>query len=99
VPVFVDSQWVDGLPQATNEPPEFDGQCHWEWYTDAMRSFCINRHHGTVNGVFVDTSVRSIGLKELWELHWHRQWSHERATSRTPVWPEWMSGFKDYANR
>jgi len=97
VPVFVDCQWVDGLPLAANEPPEFDGQCHWDWYTNAMRSFCINRHHGFVNGVFMDTSVRPIGLKELWEVYWHKQWAQERATRGTPVWPEWMTSFKDYA--
>jgi hypothetical protein len=52
-----------------------------------------------VNGVFIDGSVRPIGLKELWELHWHRQWSKDRATARTPLWPHWMRGFKDYVSR
>jgi prepilin-type N-terminal cleavage/methylation domain-containing protein len=97
VPVFVDCQWVDGLPEAFDEPPEYDGQCHWQWYGNAMRSFCINRHNGVVNGVFIDTSVRTMGLKELWEVRWHRQWLDDRARAATPVWPEWMRSFKDYA--
>jgi prepilin-type N-terminal cleavage/methylation domain-containing protein len=98
VPVFVDCQWVDGLPEAFDEPPTFDGQCPWQWYGNAMRSFCINRHHGFVNGVFMDVSVRPIGLKELWEVHWHRQWLKERAAAGTPVWPDWMNSFRDYAS-
>ncbi len=99
VPVFVDCQWVDGLPEAYDEPPSFDGQCPWQWYGNAMRSFCVNRHNGSVNGVFMDISVRPIGLKELWELHWHRQWLKDRAVAGTPVWPDWMSIFKDYTVR
>jgi len=98
IPVFVDCQWVDGLPEPYDEPPVFDGQCPWQWYGNAMRSFCINRHNGVVNGVFMDTSVRPIGLKELWEVHWHRQWIKDRARAATPVWPDWMKSFRDYAS-
>jgi hypothetical protein len=61
-----------------------------------MRSFCINRHNGSVNGVFMDVSVRPIGLKELWEVHWHKQWLRDLTTRGRPVWPEWMRQFKDY---
>jgi prepilin-type N-terminal cleavage/methylation domain-containing protein/prepilin-type processing-associated H-X9-DG protein len=96
IPAFLDCQWVDGLPEATDEPPEFDGQSHWQWHYDAMRNFCINRHNGTVNSVFLDCSVRSVGLKELWELKWHRLWLEDRLAAGTPVWPDWMRNFKDY---
>ena len=51
---------------------------------------------GFVNGVFVDFSVRSIGLKELWDLKWYRGWREDRLNAGTPVWPEWMKNFKDY---
>ena len=98
VPVFVDCQWVDGLPLPTNAPPTFDGECRWDWYTNAMISFCINRHNGVVNAVFMDTSIRPVGLKELWELNWHRQWVQERKAAGTPAWPEWMRSFRDYTN-
>jgi prepilin-type N-terminal cleavage/methylation domain-containing protein/prepilin-type processing-associated H-X9-DG protein len=96
IPVFADCQWVDSLPEATDDPPEYDGQSHWEWHRDAMRNFCINRHNGTINGVFLDCSVKSIGLKQLWELNWHRKWLEDRLTAGTPVWPDWMRHFKDY---
>jgi len=48
-------------------------------------------------GLVVDFSVRPIGLKELWELRWYRGWHEDRRKARTPVWPEWMRHYKDYA--
>jgi len=98
IPVFVDCQWVDGLPEVVDQPPTFDGECQWQWYGNAMRSFCINRHNGSVNAVFMDTSVRPIGLKELWEVRWHKQWVQDLKTRGRPAWPEWMRPFKDFAN-
>ncbi|MBN1508353.1 MAG: type II secretion system protein [Sedimentisphaerales bacterium] len=61
----------------------------------------INRHRGTLNGLFVDWSVRDIGLKELWTLKWHLQWNiagpWTKAGGVQPEdWPEWMRGLKDY---
>jgi prepilin-type N-terminal cleavage/methylation domain-containing protein/prepilin-type processing-associated H-X9-DG protein len=64
-------------------------------------SFCINRHNGYINGLFLDWSVRKIGLKELWTLKWYEQF--DTAGPWTKVggvqpedWPEWMRSFKDY---
>jgi prepilin-type N-terminal cleavage/methylation domain-containing protein/prepilin-type processing-associated H-X9-DG protein len=63
--------------------------------------FCINRHNGYVNCVFLDFHVRKVGLKELWTLKWHRQYDTAgRWTKAGGVqperWPEWMRQFKDY---
>lgn len=62
---------------------------------------CINRHAGYINGLFLDWSVRRIGLKELWTLKWNHSadtagpWT--KAGGVQPEdWPEWMRGFKDY---
>jgi prepilin-type N-terminal cleavage/methylation domain-containing protein len=93
IPVFVDALWVDALPRPTDEPPSG----YFTLIDRSMGSFCINRHNGFVNGVFVDFSVRSIGLKELWELTWYRGWRADRTAAGTPVWPDWMKNFKDYA--
>lgn len=66
-----------------------------------MRRFSVNRHNGTINGVFLDFSVRKIGLKELWTLKWHRQfdtagyWTKADGV-RPDEWPLWMRNFKDY---
>jgi len=65
------------------------------------RAFCINRHNGHINGLFMDWSVRRIGLKELWTLKWHQHYDTSgpwtKAGGVQPEdWPEWMRGFKDY---
>lgn len=64
-------------------------------------SFCMNRHHGYVNGLFLDWSVRKIGLKELWTLPWSYEFDTAgRWTKAGGVkpedWPKWMREFKDY---
>ncbi len=67
----------------------------------AAGEICINRHEGTLNSLFLDWSVRSVGLKELWTLKWHLQWDTRgrwtKAGNAQPEdWPEWMRGLKDY---
>lgn len=62
---------------------------------------CINRHSGGVNVLFLDWSVRKVGLKELWTLQWHKLYETDgpwtRAGGVRPEdWPEWMRRFKDY---
>jgi hypothetical protein len=51
--------------------------------------------------LFMDWSVRKVGLKELWTLKWHR--SYDTAGPWTKAggvkpedWPQWMRIFKDY---
>jgi prepilin-type N-terminal cleavage/methylation domain-containing protein/prepilin-type processing-associated H-X9-DG protein len=62
---------------------------------------CINRHNGGINSLFMDWSVRKVGLKELWTLKWHRNfdttgpWT-KAGGMRPEDWPEWMRRFKDY---
>ena len=67
----------------------------------AENDCCINRHDGYVNGLFMDWSVRRIGLKELWTLKWNERsdtagpWTKAGGV-KPEDWPEWMRGFKDY---
>jgi prepilin-type processing-associated H-X9-DG protein len=66
-----------------------------------MGRFCISRHDGYINALFLDFSVRKVGLKELWTLKWHRQydtcgtWTVCGGISPTD-WPIWMQDFEDY---
>jgi len=92
IPLFLDSNWVDGWPDPTDEPPEFDGQFDWG-FSNNMRRYCVNRHNGVVNSLFADYSARKIGLKQLWKLKWHRNYD---ISYPAPVWPDWMKTFKDY---
>jgi hypothetical protein len=85
----------------TTAPPECDAvpvTSGSDWRDNA---FCINRHDAHINGLFMDWSVRKIGLKELWTLKWHRlfdtagPWTVAGGV-QAEDWPEWMRSFKDY---
>ncbi|MBM4026488.1 MAG: type II secretion system protein [Planctomycetes bacterium] len=61
----------------------------------------MNRHQGTINGLFLDWSVASIGLKQLWTLKWRLDFNTKgpwtKAGGVQPEdWPQWMRGLKDY---
>ncbi len=112
IPVFADTMWRGGGPcYSTNEtaapsrtfnrivPPQFDGQ--WLSYDHEMMHFAINRHQTGINMLFMDWTVRSVRLKELWKLKWHRKYLTNglwtRASGVQPSdWPAWMRDFKDY---
>lgn len=101
IPLFLDCMMPAGKPDSNDGPPEYEdvhagisGQC---W----MSHFCINRHEGYINGVFMDWSVRKIGLKELWTLKWHRSFdTADYWTTSGGIhpenWPLWMKRFSDY---
>ena len=96
IPVILDSALPAARPIDRFTPPAWEGDLSLAW------PFCINRHNGHINGLFLDWSVRKIGLKELWTLEWNRSrfdtsgpWT--RAGGVQPEeWPPWMRGFKDY---
>ena len=94
IPMLLDCQWTGGWPLHVDSPPEYDGQ-PWAmtYWSDQMIRFCINRHNGFVNSVFLDSTVRKVGLKELWKLKWHRSFD---LTYPPPTWPDWMKDFKDF---
>jgi prepilin-type N-terminal cleavage/methylation domain-containing protein len=99
VPLFMDCAWVDGWPGPFDNPPVFEGEIGTYW-VQAMKQFCVNRHDGHINGLFLDNSVREVALKELWTLKWYRSFDTEgdwtKAGGVTPdMWPEWMRKFKD----
>lgn len=97
IPVLADGNFWLARPKHTDAPPEFDGQ--WSW-TDApgemgMKRVCVNRHNGFINGLFMDWSIRKMGLKEVYRFKWHRRF--DTMMGPTPdEWPAWMKGFKDY---
>jgi prepilin-type N-terminal cleavage/methylation domain-containing protein len=93
IPLFLDCVWLGGLPEQQDLPPEFDDICEFGLLGVNMQGFCIDRHTGFINGLFIDFSVRKIGLKELWTLKWHKGFDTH---ADPPAWPAWMNGFKDY---
>ena len=104
IPLFLDCHRAEGRPSNISGPPEIEGMegmVGWVYVLIDWRRFCLNRHSGAVNCLFMDSSVRKVGLKELWTLKWHRKfnttnrWTKARGV-RPEDWPEWMRGFKDY---
>jgi prepilin-type N-terminal cleavage/methylation domain-containing protein/prepilin-type processing-associated H-X9-DG protein len=95
VPLLLDSMYFQGLPTEGTRPP-------WEAGTEeGMGVFCMDRHSEHINALFLDWSVRKVGLKELWTLKWHEKFNTTgpwtKAGGATPEkWPPWMRGFKDY---
>ncbi|MCL5282349.1 MAG: type II secretion system GspH family protein [Planctomycetes bacterium] len=87
-----------GGPMTIGGPPMTE-----DWIVTALSpgTFCMNRHNGCVNGLFLDWSVRKVGLKELWTLPWSYEYDTAgRWTKAGGVkpedWPKWMRKFKDY---
>ena len=108
IPVLLDAMWLEGWPRQDDKPPPDE-----DWFPmqvnktkmkaneNEMRRFCINRHQGYINGLFMDWSSRKVGLKELWKLKWHRDYDTEgpwtmAGGTQPSDWPEWMRKFKDY---
>ena len=100
VPVLLDSRVPNDSPLAPadrNEPPEYENLVP----VRNLDAYCINRHDGYVNGLFMDWSVRKVGLKELWVLKWYRQFDTANPWTKAggvkpEDWPQWMRHFKDY---
>ena len=103
VPMILESQWmVTGMwpDRERTSPPPYDKEATGRYPVHSAFS-CIDRHNGHVNGLFVDTSIRSVGLKELWTLKWSKQFNTAGPWTiaggvRPEDWPPWMRGFKDY---
>ena len=93
MPIMLDSPERMGRHINTREPPRREGT--------GLQTFCINRHNGYINSLFLDWSFKRVGLKELWTLKWddlsdtNGPWT--KAGGVQPEdWPAWMRGFKDY---
>jgi len=103
VPVFADSTWHDAWPRDNDAPMlTRDGfGITDQGTTGEMNHFCIDRHNGFVNFLFMDWSVRKVGLKENWTLKWHRAFNTSGAYTRSggarpEDWPVWLRNYKDY---
>lgn len=108
VPLFTDASTHGYSPWHHDEPPEYDGQTYISFpictsvNVNEMRAGCLNRHpSGTINCLFLDLSTDRVGLKQLWQLKWHRNWFADDegiVDCAAPVWPEWMKRFRDYGH-
>jgi prepilin-type N-terminal cleavage/methylation domain-containing protein/prepilin-type processing-associated H-X9-DG protein len=91
-PLFADCVWPGSNPApngAQNQPPIRSGDCQ---VGDAMPSFCIPRHSGRapLNMVFIDGSVSTVGLRQLWQLPWSQTFDVSKGPA---LWPTWLKSY------
>ena len=105
VPVLLDCIGIWGGPWVFNEPPEYEGHFTNANWPDCVHAdithFCMDRHNGGINSLFLDWSVRKVGLKELWTLKWSDYFDTAGPWTKSggvqpEDWPRWMRRFKDY---
>ena len=97
IPLLLDCARPSSFPREKDRPPEFEA----DERRNEIGYFCLNRHDGYVNGLFLDWSARRVGLKELWTLKWHRDYDIAAPWTKAggvlpDDWPQWMRRFKDY---
>lgn len=93
VPLMLDAAWTGAYPNNGQNPISqnpIDRDVININNRDTINAFCMDRHSGTVNCVFLDGSCRKVGLKELWKLKWHRNYD---TSSGPKKWPVWMAKF------
>lgn len=105
IPMFLDSQTIEGWPEETDEPPLYDDEPYVADNVDLMKRYCINRHNGHINAAFLDFSSRKVGLKELWTLRWNRKYDTRgewtlAGGATDAKWANhgdgWLKNFKNY---
>ncbi|MGE5295559.1 MAG: type II secretion system protein [Solirubrobacterales bacterium] len=91
-PIHLDAPWWWAV--GAGSPPAYEEEI-------TQDQVCMNRHDGAINSLFLDWSVRRVGLKELWTLRWYLtyntagEWT--KAGGVQPEdWPKWMRRFPDY---
>ncbi|MBI9019619.1 MAG: type II secretion system protein [Phycisphaerae bacterium] len=87
VPLFMDARWPGGRVRDTDLPEDPLGNYQG---SNAMQRYAVNRHYGHINATFLDYSVRSVGLKDMWKLKWNGNFN-VHAYKDITAWPEWMN--------
>ena len=97
-PIMLDCALWAGDPMPTDTPPQTEVQAATgpTMGSNSIRPFCIPRHGGSINSLFMDWSIRKVGIKELWTLEWYPGFDTHGPWTRTGSvdWPEWMRRFK-----
>jgi prepilin-type N-terminal cleavage/methylation domain-containing protein len=104
MPFLLDCVGTNGYGSWLDDPPAYDGDLSFSTRpnsSDVMKEFCIDRHDQAIHSLFMDWSVRPVGLKELWALKWwgryntHGPWTRAGGV-QAEDWPQWMRSFRDY---
>ena len=94
IPIFMDCWRWGGHPYSTDapwdRPPE--DLTDYASFGHGMNRFCLDRHDGSINILFLDMSVSEVGLKKLWKLNWSNNFD---TSGYQGTWPTWMSGLSE----
>jgi prepilin-type N-terminal cleavage/methylation domain-containing protein len=96
IPVFGDAVWDGSNPMDTDMPLNHKGWLPSVAGAQAgVLNFYTPRHPGRtpVDMTFLDTSVRTVGLKQLWTLKWSRSFNTSLEASLNN-WPAWMNAYQ-----
>lgn len=91
IPLFLDCWRWGGAPYDTDRAYHKSPQRASD-YEHGMNRFCLDRHSGFINVLFVDFSVRKTSLKGLWTLKWHKDFN---TAGYKYDWPAWMHGLPE----
>jgi len=95
IPVLADGLWFHAVPDDFDKCSKYSDQIEDRSGKNSMQRVCSNRHGGKTNVVFMDWSVRNVGLKQLWKLKWHRNFDTNNKAAVDPKYP-WPSWIKKY---
>ncbi len=102
IPAYSDSRAAYALPYAYDAPPSTeDAPLGSDPMTPGLPRYAMDRHAAGINILFMDWSVRKVGIKELWTLKWTKEFERSGCWTkaggvRAEDWPKWMRGFKEY---
>jgi prepilin-type N-terminal cleavage/methylation domain-containing protein len=90
VPLFGDGLWTVSWPKGTDAAPRdlYGGRDALginALYTNQMARFALARHGHTVNLVYRDLHVESVGLEQLWQQPWHRNYQYPAGAITLPA--------------
>jgi prepilin-type processing-associated H-X9-DG protein/prepilin-type N-terminal cleavage/methylation domain-containing protein len=75
IPVFADANQYHGWPQDSDGTPSAGGYTVMSGDQSAtykLGRFCLARHPGGVNVVFLDGHATTVPLAQLWQLRWNK---------------------------
>ncbi len=78
----------DYLP--SSEPIDKNMSAHTFGYRKNINKYLLKRHGNSINVLFMDGSVRSVMLMDLWSLNWHKGYKPLSTDNASWQWPKWI---------
>lgn len=99
IPVMTDGCWMYARVRNDNPPPSdadfirmAEEPGYFASWNNEIGRIAHDRHYGGINVLFMDSSIDTVKVKELWRLKWHRssEYSFYDQMEATNGWPDWM---------